>query len=109
MPWLQSSVTWRSTEEDGRVTITWLLPPAGQHFAAELGTSTDDFEVDPDNPTPGGDRNGSWIVGQAHTRPVVVPFASDGTEANEEVDLSRNTDIEIVAALDDEDQTIQAA
>ena len=44
-------------------------PPARQRFAAELGESTSDFEVDPPNPTPDGDRNGSWIVGQAHTRP----------------------------------------
>jgi hypothetical protein len=70
VPWLQASVAWNAGEdEDGRVEVTWLLPAARQRFQGDLSTDTNEYDVNPPNPGPGGPRNGSWIIGQESTRP----------------------------------------
>ena len=47
--------------------------------------------------------------GAEHTRPVVVPLAGDGLETDEELDLSQDTTLQIVAEMDEEDLEIQVA
>jgi hypothetical protein len=67
IPVFQAAITWRDAQPEGRVSLTWLVPSAGQAYLADLSAPGEGWEVGPANAR---ERYGQWLVGQEQTVPA---------------------------------------
>ena len=65
----QAAIHWRDGQPEGRVSLTWLVPSAGQAFLADLSEPGEGWELGPSNAR---EPYGHWLVGQERTVPALA-------------------------------------